>query len=203
MGNCNTRLLPMVSNGSSRRRGAAEPASVAEYAPEEKIRSRNSDESTFLFFENQAGIPVKLYWINYDGQEIPYRCLQPGGTHRQQTFMTHPWTFKAVTENPEDVVVDDCRVVLPDREGTKKTLQKARALPWTTADNTKFPNDFKKATKELLLLWNHQRYELLNYEGDSSSGSESDLNLGIFPSEIVLKIIEFSAPYVPIIKPLQ
>ena len=57
-------------------------------------------------------ISFQLFRINYDGQEIPYRCLQPGGTHRQQTFMTHPWTFKAVTENPEDVVVDDCRVGL-------------------------------------------------------------------------------------------
>ena len=117
--------------------------------------------------------------------------------------MQAPWAYDACALSSDFVSVREQQVVLPDREGTKKTLQKARALPWTTADNTKFPNDFKKATKELLLLWNHQRYELLNYEGDSSSGSESDLNLGIFPSEIVLKIIEFSAPYVPIIKPLQ
>jgi len=37
-----------------------------------------------------------MMWIDYDGNHQPYKLLKPGQRHRQQTYLTHPWTFKTV-----------------------------------------------------------------------------------------------------------
>jgi hypothetical protein len=112
MGNCNSLRRLMGSSVDTRTSGLAEaPAEEGYYGGVPQIiRSTHSEESTFMIFENRTGGPVKLFWLNYEGHEIPYRSIEHGGSHRQQTFVTHPWTFKSCTGNPENVVVDHKRV---------------------------------------------------------------------------------------------
>lgn len=61
------------------------------------LRSIDSLVSTHIHFKNRSTVPVKLFWINYDGDEVPYRTLQLGQSCRQQTFVTHPWTFRSAS----------------------------------------------------------------------------------------------------------
>jgi len=211
MGNCNTRLL---MNGSRRLGATAAPAEEGEYdrPAQELLRSESSEQSTFVVFENKTDFPVKLYWINYEGHEIPYRTLAPGLVHRQQTFVTHPWTFKALNTNPEDVVVNHRRVVFPDASMEKHVLKKPEHWIWTTGNHQeRFPRKFVETTQVLLMCYNKLRknhLENLNSSSDcflSARSSEDDLenliDLGVFPTEIVLRIVELSAPFVPYILP--
>mmetsp|Transcript_1641 Transcript_1641/g.5594 ORF Transcript_1641/g.5594 Transcript_1641/m.5594 type:complete len:264 (-) Transcript_1641:2480-3271(-) len=143
MGNCNTRLLFGGTNTNARNMAAAAPASDNAYPQGASLmRSTSSDESTYILFENQTESRVKLYWLNYDGQEVAYRSIEPGRVHRQQTFMTHPWTFKLLdpgTEKREtDVVVDDRRVVFPnDDSGPRKAVLRKPSLWEWSPDNHK------------------------------------------------------------------
>jgi len=43
-----------------------------------------------------------MFWIDYDGNHQPYKLLSPGQKHRQQTYLTHPWTFMTVFESEEE-----------------------------------------------------------------------------------------------------
>ena len=45
---------------------------------------------------------VRMFWIDYDGNHQPYKLLSPGQKHRQQTYLTHPWTFMTVFESEEE-----------------------------------------------------------------------------------------------------
>ena len=67
------------------------------------LRSIDSLVSTHIQFKNRSSVPVKLFWINYDGEEVPYRTLQLGQSCRQQTFVTHPWTFRSASQAQKPV----------------------------------------------------------------------------------------------------
>jgi len=54
-------------------------------------RSLNSNRSTFVTFVNRHDESVRVYWLNFDGQRVYYRDIEPGESYRQQTFVTHPW----------------------------------------------------------------------------------------------------------------
>ena len=43
-----------------------------------------------------------MLWIDYDGNHQPYKLLKPGQRHRQQTYLTHPWTFKTASSREEE-----------------------------------------------------------------------------------------------------
>ena len=43
-----------------------------------------------------------MFWIDYDGNHQPYKLLSPGQKHRQQTYLTHPWTFRTVFGSEEE-----------------------------------------------------------------------------------------------------
>lgn len=217
------------------RRWAAAPAGEGEYVPEgnDTIRSMSSDESTHILFENQTDTSIKLFWINYDGNEVPYRSIQPGKSHRQQTFLTHPWTFKAVDSKPnlpmDFVVVNDSRVVFPDENRnapeSKKVLQRPDGWDWDMDSHAKrFPTEFIDATQTFLLCYDRMRKRYMKRrlalakakdgesptsvlpkprggspfaEDEDDDDDEIKSDLGVLPLEIVLKIIEDSAPFVP------
>ena len=77
---------------------------------EPDLRSLDSLVSTHIHFKNRSSVPVKLFWINYDGDEVPYRTLQAGQSCRQQTFVTHPWTFKSVSHTGKPVACNKLTV---------------------------------------------------------------------------------------------
>ena len=89
---------------------------TSESESEPDLRSLDSLVSTHIHFKNRSAVPVKLYWINYDGDEVPYRTLQAGQSCRQQTFVTHPWTFRSVSHTGKPVACDN-RTVRSDAAG--------------------------------------------------------------------------------------
>jgi len=197
----------MGSSVDTRTSGLAEaPAEEGYYGGAPQImRSTHSEESTFIIFENRTGGPVKLFWLNYEGHEIPYRSIEHGGSHRQQTFVTHPWTFKSCTGNPENVVVDHKRVVLPRREQNKRiVLKRADSWKWSTDNHQKqFPKEFKESTRAFLLTYYKHYHSREGYDGSVSSRtrSKTSVDLGDCPPEIILRIIELAAPEIPYILP--
>ena len=72
-------------------------------APEEETparapqrwQSQESVTATWIRFHNTSkSHTVRLFWYDYDGLLRPYKEIAPGGSCRQQTYLTHPWTFK-------------------------------------------------------------------------------------------------------------
>ena len=89
------------------------------------MRSRDSAVSTHMRFENRTGEYVRIFWWNYEGQKVAYRTLPPNTAYRQQSFVSHPWTYKCIpfapsgrprrfSEADELVVVDDQLVMVDD-----------------------------------------------------------------------------------------
>ena len=71
---------------------------LGELTPTERlgIRSRESRWHTEVTFRNATDGKARLFWLNYWGEEVRYKTLEPGQAHTQQTFETHPWTFATV-----------------------------------------------------------------------------------------------------------
>ena len=44
-----------------------------------------------MVFQDSLDQPISIYWINYDGERVLYKDLQPGGSFRVNTYFTHPW----------------------------------------------------------------------------------------------------------------
>ena len=61
-----------------------------------RLASRESRHSTNVIFKNATAWRARIYWVNYQGEHVRYKTLEPGQAHRQQTFETHPWTFTTV-----------------------------------------------------------------------------------------------------------
>jgi len=55
------------------------------------------DHPTTVQFVNNAGVPVEVYWRDYQANEHLYRTLQPGQSYVQSTFATHPWVVRSAT----------------------------------------------------------------------------------------------------------
>jgi hypothetical protein len=54
----------------------------------------NSAVPTQVTFRNETSNPVKVLWIDYNGQEVLYRTLAPGESYVQSTYVTHPWRLR-------------------------------------------------------------------------------------------------------------
>ncbi len=62
--------------------------------------SRESRHSTEVVFVNGLRDErARIYWVDYRGKPTRYKTLAPGERHRQQTFVTHPWTFTTVPDD--------------------------------------------------------------------------------------------------------
>jgi len=53
--------------------------------------SRDSSEETEVTFENRLPQTVKLFWVDSDGNHVPYGTIDPGKKHVQHTFVGHVW----------------------------------------------------------------------------------------------------------------
>jgi len=47
--------------------------------------------ATSIVFKNSAASDIVIYWLDFSGKRVEYKKLSPGGSHTQQTFVTHPW----------------------------------------------------------------------------------------------------------------
>jgi hypothetical protein len=74
------------------------------------LASQPSREPTNIAFINRGDKPVKIYWLNFQGQRILYNPnLAPGGQHTQQTFVGHNWVVTTLTEQCLGVFTTDMR----------------------------------------------------------------------------------------------
>ncbi|CAI5504550.1 unnamed protein product [Closterium sp. Naga37s-1] len=68
------------------------------------VCSGPSTKPTVITFRNATDTAVQPYWVDYDGKEVPYECLQPGRVYRQRSFVQHPWVFRDMATNEPFVV---------------------------------------------------------------------------------------------------
>jgi hypothetical protein len=59
----------------------------------ERPRSLNGDVAITVRFRNRTGQAVRVYWLDYQGNRVLYKTLQPGEGYDQPTYLTHPWVF--------------------------------------------------------------------------------------------------------------
>lgn len=56
-----------------------------------------------LYFVNQTThMVMEVCWVDYEGQPVPRKRLQPGDVHLERSWSTHPWLLTAVEPPPFD-----------------------------------------------------------------------------------------------------
>lgn len=92
-----------VDPHSLREAGVEVAAAAAPPAPDDEddgpaYETWHSEESvtpTWIRFHNLCkDQAVRLFWYDYDGNLRPYKEIAPGASCRQQTYLSHPWTFR-------------------------------------------------------------------------------------------------------------
>jgi hypothetical protein len=51
-------------------------------------------QATSILFENDGAHAIAVMWVNFDGVEVHYATLHPGGTLHQETFLGHVWVVR-------------------------------------------------------------------------------------------------------------
>jgi hypothetical protein len=83
-------------------------------------------------FRNATDGKARLFWLNYWGEEVRYKTLEPGQAHTQQTFETHPWTFVTVADDEGEGDGDEtarggCGRRCSGREGAPRKSKRTRS----------------------------------------------------------------------------
>lgn len=84
--------------------------------PRWDMHSLDSRTETLLVFANDSSSVIDLWWVDYCGTEVYYASINPGTTHMQPSFASHPWVvrdhishnslvFVVATSNPIMAVV--------------------------------------------------------------------------------------------------
>jgi hypothetical protein len=78
--------------------------------------SVQTGEETQITFVNRTKGDVELYWIDDEGQRVPYATIRAGEQHQQHTYAGHAWLVTdkdgktlavfVATEEPADAVID-------------------------------------------------------------------------------------------------
>lgn len=77
------------------------------------VKSINSNTETFLMFSNDSSSVVDLWWIDYFGHEVYYASINPGTTHMQPSYATHPWVVRDhISQNSVLVLVAEAQPAL-------------------------------------------------------------------------------------------
>jgi hypothetical protein len=68
-------------------------------AKEGEYRSVSADEAVGVSFQNSAGKPIVIYWIDPSGHRKYYDTLQHGDSRSYHTYVTHPWIITDTANN--------------------------------------------------------------------------------------------------------
>ncbi|XP_043093040.1 von Hippel-Lindau-like protein [Puntigrus tetrazona] len=79
--------------------------------PEAPLKSLHSDNQTYITFINNANRKAEALWLNFEGEPESYGVIEPGSSHRMQTFLTHPWIFRA--SDGAKLLVNNSEVYFP------------------------------------------------------------------------------------------
>jgi hypothetical protein len=65
---------------------------------EKRLRSGRSSKGCCHRFVNNSRSPLKVIWLDYDGEEVVYAVLEPSRQHAQGGSYTGlPWTESQIT----------------------------------------------------------------------------------------------------------
>jgi hypothetical protein len=88
--------------------GAAEARNCGLFG---NLKSVDSGQQITVTFVNRSGMFRHVDWIDYQGNPISYRGLNPGESYVQSTFVGHPWM---ITNGPGDCI----DIIIPRRNLT-------------------------------------------------------------------------------------
>jgi len=91
----------------------------------EEFESKNASSGLItLYFENESGQDVELYWHNYNGDEVSYGRIAAGETRTQQTYATHPWSVVGLSTDYThcELVVDGADIYVPTKQDHNKHI---------------------------------------------------------------------------------
>lgn len=88
------RLLDDIYSGRIRSKEISVVQLVAQSPSQEgSLRSLNSDTATTLQFINKTAEPIKVYWLDFEGNRKPYGEIPPFGRQSQSTYVGHPFVL--------------------------------------------------------------------------------------------------------------
>jgi hypothetical protein len=62
-------------------------------------KSAATSMRTIIIFTNKTAAPVKIFWIDHQGNRKEYRELAPGLGYRQETYVNHVWVVTGTAGN--------------------------------------------------------------------------------------------------------
>ncbi len=80
--------------------GRMEPADLPArfgLAAQRTDRTRSGGPATSLFVVNATPEPVRLLWLDHEARSRAYATIEPGGTHRQNTYAGHAWRVEGAS----------------------------------------------------------------------------------------------------------
>ncbi|HVJ94502.1 MAG TPA: hypothetical protein VM580_32165 [Labilithrix sp.] len=90
---------PFADAGTSGDASSGGPSSVPTGQPS-SVCSQQSAQAVNLPFRNEfSDRTVRLYWVNYQCQEVAYGAVKPKTTYVQQTYVGHPWRVRDASTN--------------------------------------------------------------------------------------------------------
>jgi hypothetical protein len=80
-----------------------EPDASEETLSEKGLKSETGNVKARITFVNRSKQPLKVYWLDYNGERVLYKKLKPSESYTQDTYMTHPWLITDLYDNAWDV----------------------------------------------------------------------------------------------------
>jgi von Hippel-Lindau disease tumor supressor len=115
---------------------AAHDAAHADKHPAEVqgLKSIHSETATRIRITNNSGKPVKVHWLNFDGERELYATLKEGESFENVTFLTHPWLVTDEHDAPLGIYFPDgqarvVRIMPASEEGAAAPSQAAANSP--------------------------------------------------------------------------
>ncbi|KAL7828032.1 hypothetical protein AOLI_G00311840 [Acnodon oligacanthus] len=68
---------------------------MAEQEELQPLKSLHSHHQTFIDFVNRSSGKARAWWLDFSGAPVSYGDIRPGRTLKMNTFLTHPWIFRA------------------------------------------------------------------------------------------------------------
>eukprot|EP00898_Chlorokybus_atmophyticus_P005771 jgi/Chlat1/6195/Chrsp427S05726 len=164
----------------------------------ERHRSLLCAQRIHVLFVNETGQTLKLYWLDYAGQEVEYDTLEPAQEYRQQTFVTHPWRF--ISADGIKMLVDRRDTYFPAPEDTVVRIRNPEPLLWSRETHKRFPDGFKESTKTLLRVHHRLRHmapaeqEKKKILARQQNAQKKAALFSTLPAEVVTVIIRHLAP---------
>jgi len=149
---------------------------------------------------------------------VRYKTIEAGRSHRQQSFLSHPWTAVALAPPLQRLVLNGQPAIYPLADADAPTalvdqaadagedepmevmavaITRPPPVPWAAAVHATFPAPFRAAARELVLVHAH----LARSARTAAPGGEA--NLGSLPVALRDVILGLAAPHQPRYLPVR